>query len=154
MQVPELWTVTQNSVSSTHNCVNELPVYGLPIPEIIGCSFLSFPTTQNPRTLETLFYCHSITKTFPLLPHVKCCQKPHLEHLFCCHNTQCHKPGGFTGERGLHSHYGMSLWCAAHAAAFQAYLRGNIIAQPSPFLSEPWDIDDEDTIKLNWWLGY
>ncbi len=43
-QAPELWMVTQNSVSSTHNCVNESPVYGIRIPEAIVCFyFLSQP---------------------------------------------------------------------------------------------------------------
>jgi hypothetical protein len=56
----------------------------------------------------------------------------------------CSKPSGFTNEQGLHIHYGKSLHCAAHVAACQTYLQYNTAAHPTPFLSQPWDIDDED----------
>lgn len=52
---------------------------------------------------------------FPLPSYVKCCQKPHLEHLFWCCKMQCPNPGGFTSEQELHIHNGKSLHCPVHA---------------------------------------
>jgi hypothetical protein len=70
----------------------------------------------------------------------KSANKNRLEHLFCCRNSLCPKPGGFTTERGLCIHYGKSLHCGAHAAACQANIRhnNNVRSQPSP--NQPLDI--------------
>jgi hypothetical protein len=71
-------------------------------------------------------------------------KKTHLEHLFCCRNSRCPKPGGFTTERGLRIYYGKSLHCGAHALACQAYIRRNNIVRPHPSQNQPWDFGNDD----------
>jgi hypothetical protein len=58
--------------------------------------------------------------------------------------TNCPKPGGFTSKRGLHIQYSKSLYCVAHPATCQAYIRcNNILCSPlSP--SQTWDINNDD----------
>jgi hypothetical protein len=71
-----------------------------------------------------------------------------LQHLFCCRNSRCPKPGGFTTERGLRIHYGKSLHCGAHAAACQAYIKRSNIVQPHPSPNQPWDFGNDDATSV------
>jgi hypothetical protein len=75
-------------------------------------------------------------------------KKTRLQHLFCCRNSRCPKPVGFTTERGLRIHYGNSLHCGAHAGACQAYIKRNNIVQPHPSPNQPWDFGNDDATSV------
>jgi hypothetical protein len=113
---------------------------------------------ENIRSLHFMFSSHNIILKLQdnhciillsVLTMSNPFKKPRLEHFFCCRNSHCPKPGGFTTEKGLHIHYGKSPHCGTHAAACQAYIRRNSIVRSPSFPSQPWDPAKDDDSSVD-----
>jgi hypothetical protein len=73
-------------------------------------------------------------------------KKRRRECVFLCRNSDCPKPGGFTSQKGLNIHYGMSPHCALHAATPPTRMQRNVVDSPSLSLLQPCDFDDDNSI--------